>query len=82
MVRDVKKDPGSPKIEVLVLHATPVIAVPHGVPGRAERRHTIRDAIGNAQFDPIEGPHIVAQENAVAIIDQGQNRPNKQGDLD
>ena len=47
-----------------------------------ERRHTVRDAIGNAQFDPIEGPHIMAQEDAVAVVDYGQDRPDKQGDLD
>ena len=47
-----------------------LVGMPHGIPGSAIRGHTIRNAVSNGEFDPVQGMHIVMQKEAVAIVDQ------------
>jgi len=46
-----------------------VIGMPDCVLGSAVCGYAIRDTVRNSELDPVQGTHVVTQENAVAVVD-------------
>ena len=55
--------------------------MPDGVPGGTVRGYAVWHKIGDGEFNPVEGTHVVMEENAVGVIDQCKDGSDEQGDL-